>query len=145
MQSALVTTAAPVRGGALSTGAGLVPPRRAERPGLVRLVPPARHRRWLEGGGRLDAPSVVLRGTATVARRTVTNVGRRRTYFSSAARGFRGRVLVTPAAVRLGPGESATFTVRVLRRGRGPRVDDGVVAWRGARGTVTRIPVVIAR
>ncbi len=144
VQSALVTTASPLPGSALRTGAGLVQPRRAERPGLVRLVTPTRYRRWLEDGGRLDATSVVLLGTATVARHTVTNVGRRRTYFSSEATGFRGRVLVTPAAVRLGPGESATFTIRVLRR-RGARVDDGVITWRGARGTVTRIPVVLAR
>jgi hypothetical protein len=145
VRSALVTTAAPVDGGALNTGAGLVRPHRAERPGLVRLVTPMRYRRWLEDGGRLDATSVVLQGAATVARVTITNAGVRRTYFSSRAAGFRGRVLVTPAALRLGPGESATFTVRVLRRSRGPRVDDGVVAWRGARGTVTRIPVVLAR
>ena len=145
VQSALVTTAAPTPGATLQTGAGLVRPRRAERPGLVRVVPPGRHRHWLEGGGRLDGPSVVLRGTARTARLTVTNAGRRRTYFSSAAVGFRGRVQVTPAALRLGPGESATFTITVLRRSRGPRVDDGVVTWRGARGTVTRIPAVIAR
>lgn len=145
VQSALVTTATPVRGSALSTGAGQVDPRRAERPGLVRVVTPASHRRWLERGGRLDASSIVLRGSATVVRGTVTNVGRRRTYFSSEAAGFRGRVLVTPAAVRLAPGESHVFTVRVLRRSAGPRVDDGVVRWRGARGTVTTIPVVLAR
>ncbi len=80
---------------------------------------------------------------AGTAQRTVTNVTGRRLYFSSAATGFaRHAVRVTPAAVRLGPGESATFTL-IVAPGNG--LDDGWVTWRGATGTVTRIPVLVTR
>jgi hypothetical protein len=52
---------------------------------------------------------------------------------------------VTPAAVRLGPGQSATFTVTVGRTSVPQPDDDGWITWRGATGTVTRIGVVISR
>jgi hypothetical protein len=50
---------------------------------------------------------------------------------------------VTPAALRLGPGESASY--RIFVRDPGSRSDDGHIVWRGATGTITRIPVQISR
>ena len=146
VRSALVTTARPIRSSpVLHGGAGSVRGHDARRPGLAYLVAPGAYRAWFEGRRTgLNTPSVVLTDGSLTARRTVTNVTGRRLYFSSSARGFRRDVVVTPAAVRLGPGESVTFRVRVSGRG-GARLDDGYVVWRGATGTVTRIPVVVAR
>ncbi len=145
VRSALVTTAGAVRGDTvLTAGGGLVQPENARRPGLLVTTAPGRYREWLERGGRLNTPSILLADGARTASRTITNVSGRRLYFSSSAQGLRGDVLVTPAAVRLGDGESATFRVTVLRR-RGNRLDDGAVVWRGAKGTSTRIPLVISR
>ena len=93
----------------------------------------------------LDLPAIALPAAAPVltATRTITNTTGRRLYFSSLAGGFDAhRAIVTPAAVRLGPGESARFRVVLL----GPAVaDDGWVLWRGATGTRTRVPVVVNR
>ena len=63
---------------------------------------------------------------------------------SSSTSGFEAHdVSVTPAALRLGPGESATYTVQVAG---GTRTsDDGVVLWRGGNGTRTRVPVQLTR
>ncbi|QCW51739.1 S8 family serine peptidase [Nocardioides dongxiaopingii] len=146
VRSALVTSARPVPGTpVLRSGAGLVQPDRARRPGLAYLVPPQAYRSWLDGRRTdLNTPTLVLADGDRAARRTITNVTGRRLYFSSSARGFRRDVSVRPAAVRLGPGESVTFRVRVSGPGRS-RLDDGVVVWRGASGTVTRLPVVITR
>ena len=103
----------------------------------------ADYRAWLEGRRtHLNTPSILLSGGQRAARRTVTNVGRRALYFSSRAVGFRRRVSVTPAAVRLDPGESATYVVDVAAAG---PADDGYVVWRGASGTATSIPVQISR
>ncbi|MGZ6754540.1 MAG: hypothetical protein ACXVEJ_13865, partial [Nocardioides sp.] len=90
----------------------------------------------------VNTPSAVL-PAGTSLRRTITNVGDRALYFSSETSGFAGRVLVTPAAVRLAPGASATYTLRSLA-GTG-RLDDGWVTWKGADGTRARIPVVVTR
>lgn len=147
VRSALTTSATEVGGGSvLRSGAGRARPEQALRPGLAYAVDPASYRSWLAGRRTtLNTPSVLLHQGQDVARRTVTNVGRRTLYFSSSATGFRRHdVTVTPAALRLGPGESATWTMRV----RGARVrpfDDGWVTWRGANGTVTRIPVLLTR
>ena len=146
VRSALVTSARPVAGaGALRAGAGRVRPAAAVRPGLVYDVPAGDYRAWLDGGasGTSNTPSIRVEGAGSVER-TVTNVSGRRLYFSSTAAGFAHHsVRVTPAALRLGPGESATFTVAVSPGA--PRADDGWVTWRGATGTVTRIPVVVTR
>ncbi|WP_207620058.1 S8 family serine peptidase [Nocardioides sp. IC4_145] len=142
VRSALATTAAAVDAPVLRTGAGRVRPEVAGRPGLVHLVRPGDYRAWLESklDGELNTPSVLLRPGVTTATRTVTNVTGRARYFSSRAIGFGGRVQVRPAAVRLGPGESATYTVTV----QGPAgPGDGYVVWRGGSGTVTRVPVVV--
>jgi subtilisin family serine protease len=148
VRSALATTAHRLSGTpVLRSGAGRVTPGAGVRPGLVYDVAPDAYRAWLEGDRTdLNTPWVLLRGTADTAERTVTNATGRRLYFSSSARGFaHHQVQVTPAAVRLGPGESATFTVTVERMPTAQPVDDGWVTWRGATGTLTRIPVVIAR
>ncbi|WP_206051802.1 hypothetical protein [Nocardioides ferulae] len=80
------------------------------------------------------------------ARRTVTNTLPRARYFSVDVRGFAHHtVTVTPAAVRLGPGESANYTIRVDDTATVRPVDDGWVVWRGATGTVTRVPVLLGR
>ncbi len=149
VRSALATTAHRLLGTpALRAGAGRVAPEASLRPGLVYDVAPGDYRTWLTGGlaADLNTPSILLSGNASTAERTITNVSGRRLYFSSRASGFaRYAVRVTPAAVRLGPGESATFTVTVDRSGDVRSLDDGWVTWRGATGTVTRIPVVLSR
>jgi minor extracellular serine protease Vpr len=141
-RSALVTTAGPVRRTpVLRAGSGLLRPAAAGWPGLVHDLDPADYRAWWERRrARLNTPSVVLRRGGRTATRTVTNVGRRTFYFSSSARGFsRRHVWVTPAALRLEPGETGTYTVHTTGRG----ADDGHVVWRGAGGSVTRVPVVL--
>nr|WP_246416472.1 S8 family serine peptidase [Nocardioides luti] len=148
VRSALATSAVPVAGGsALTAGAGRVRASAAATPGLAFEVDPLDYRRWLEGDRTtLNTPSVLLAGAESSTRRTVTNVGRRAMYFSSSARGFtRHRVTVTPAAVRLAPGESATFTIRVTRPAGPLPLDDGTVRWLGANGTLVSIPVLISR
>lgn len=145
VRSALVTTAHHVPAAdVLRAGTGRVSPGDAVRPGLAYDVLPEDYRAWLDGDlTDLNTPSIRLAGAGTVER-TITNVTGRRLYFSSSATGFaRHAVRVTPAAVRLGPGESATFRLTVGAAGSG--VDDGWVTWRGATGTVTRIPVLLSR
>ena len=144
VRSALDTTAAPLPGPVLHAGAGRLRPDGAARPGLVYEVDRDDYRAWLTGSDpTLNTPSVLLADGQRRARRTITNIGGRALYFSSTTVGFRRDVAVTPAAVRLGPGESATYTIRV--RDPGSRSDDGRVVWRGATGTVTGIPVQISR
>lgn len=149
VRSALVTTARSVGGtSVLRAGAGRVRADPALRPGLAYEVDPGDYRAWLTGAltGDLNTPSVLLAGDADTAVRTITNVTGRRLYFSSHASGFaRHRVRVTPAAVRLGPGQSASYTVMVGRTATPQPDDDGWVTWRGATGTVTRIPVLVTR
>ncbi|MDN4173844.1 S8 family serine peptidase [Nocardioides sp. SOB77] len=142
VRSALATTAGRLDAPVLRAGAGRVRPGAAVRPGLVHLVEPGDYRAWLDGDlrGDLNTPSVLLRGGETRATRTITNVTGRARYFSSRVTGFGRRVQVRPAAVRLGPGASATYTVTVL--GAGP--DEGHVVWLGGSGTLTRVPVVVS-
>lgn len=145
VRSALATTAERVRGASvLRTGAGRPRLEQALEPGLVYDVRPGDYRAWLDGTlPTLNTPSLVLAPGRRTATRTVTNVGQRALYFSSSATGFaRHRVQVTPAALRLGPGESGTYRVTVSGR-RSGALDDGFVTWRGATGTVTRIPVLL--
>jgi subtilisin family serine protease len=147
VRSAIATSAhrVPERS-VLRGGTGRLAPAAALRPGLVYDVAPRGYRAWLTSGHRLNTPSIRLSRDAETAHRTITNVSGRRLYFSSHAGGFeRHRVRVTPAAVRLGPGESARFTLRVDRTVVPQPLDDGWVTWRGATCTTTRIPVVITR
>jgi hypothetical protein len=79
-----------------------------------------------------------------VLSRVVTNVGRRARYWSTSAVGFtRHPVTVSPAALRLGPGESARITVRV-GPGDGSQ-EDGAVLLRGGDGSRTRLPLLVTR
>ena len=144
-RSALVTTAAPLAGTSpLRSGSGLIKPKKVETPGLAYDVDRFAYREWLTGEREeLNTPSILLNGNQTEATRSITNLSNRALFFSSRAVGFRRQVRVTPAAVRLGPGESAEFTLTT--QGAGNRSDDGYVVWRGARGTTTRIPVLITR
>ncbi|HET9421053.1 MAG TPA: S8 family serine peptidase [Nocardioides sp.] len=144
VRSALATTAAPLPGDVLHSGTGRLRPDAAVRPGLVYEIDSDDYRSWLSGRRReLNTPSVLLVDGERRTRRTITNILGRARYFSSSAVGFRRDVSVRPAAVRLGPGESATFVIRV--RDSAARSDDGRVVWRGATGTVTSIPVQISR
>jgi minor extracellular serine protease Vpr len=149
VRSALATSTAAVGDGSssLRQGSGRVRQEAAARPGLVLRVRPGDYRRWLTGelpSRALNTPSIVARSSDVVTRR-VTNVGTRAMYYSSAASGFdQHRVRVEPAALRLLPGQSATFRV-VVEGGAERRGDSGTVTWRGAQGTVVRIPVVIPR
>jgi minor extracellular serine protease Vpr len=146
VRSALATTAQPLASGVLASGAGRVRAGDSAKPGLVYPVDIDDYRAWLEGRRtHLNTPSILLGGGQVTARRTVTNVGRRALYFSSKTVGFDRRVSVTPAAIRLNPGESASYRIRVTGRGLSARLDDGYVVWRGASGTLTRIPVLISR
>lgn len=148
VRSALVTSAGPVvDGSALTSGAGRVRAPDAAAPGLAYEVEPSGYRRWLDGDrASLNTPSVLLAGSQSAATRTVTNVGGRTMYYSSSAQGFtRHDVRVTPAAVRLAPGESATFKIRVSRPAGALPLDDGSITWRGANGNRVRIPVLISR
>jgi hypothetical protein len=149
VRSALATTASAVGGGSvLRGGAGRLRPGSIDDPGLVYAVAVDDYRAWLDGTlpHELNAPSVLLSSGDTTAQRTVTNVGRRTLYFSSRATGFtRHAVTVTPAAIRLDPGESATWTITVASAAGVGSLDDGFVTWRGANGTRTRIPVLLTR
>ena len=150
VRSALATTADPVAArNLLREGSGRVRPARAVWPGVAYEVRAGDYRAWLEGrlsSRALNTPSLVLSGDATRASRRITNVGSRAMYFSSSATGFgRHAVTVTPAAVRLAPGESVRFTVHVGGHSGVEPLDDGWVTWRGANGTSARIPVLITR
>ncbi len=147
VRSALVTGAARVPGTAvLSAGAGRA---RAAGADDVRLTYPqdaSAYRSWLEGGRRaLNTPSIDLSRGRTRAVRTIRNTAHRSLYFSSTTRGLSRDVEVTPAAVRLAPGESSRFVVRAPRAGAGEDGDEGYVLWRGGDGSRSRIPVVVTR
>ena len=146
VRSALATTAQPLTSGVLAAGAGRVRAGDSTTPGLVY---PARRRRLPRlAGGPPDPPQHRVRpaqrrpavGPADDHQRRLAAL-----YFSSRTLGFERRVTVTPAAVRLDPGESATYRITMSGRGRTARLDDGYVVWRGASGTLTRIPVLISR
>jgi hypothetical protein len=147
VRSALATSAAPVSGGALRTGAGRARVDVALRTRLAYLTDRGDFRTWLEGDlADVNTPSLLLRGGQMSATRTVTNVGGRARYWSVHTSGFeRHAVRVSPVALRLAPGESETFTVTVDGGTLAGGIDDGTVTWRGADGVRTRIPVVIGR
>lgn len=149
VRSVLTTSARALRGPALRQGAGRSSIGAALRAHLVLEVGRGDYRRFLEGrlaSERLNTPSILLDRHRAVVTRTVTNLGSRAMYFSSSARGFtRHQVRVTPAAVRIAPGRSATFRVTVSGPGEVTPLDDGYVGWRGADGTRLRIPVVLSR
>lgn len=146
VRSVLTTTARPLAGApTLAQGAGQVgTPRKA---GLALDVRTADYRRALDGSSwrDLNVSSIVLRGGGTATRR-VTNLGSRAEYFSGQALGFaRHRVRMTPLALRLAPGETATVRITITGPSGPSRLDDGWIVWRGARGSETRVPVAITR
>ncbi len=146
IRSVLTTTAMPLTGAStLSQGAGRAGSS-VPTPGLALAVRSSRYRQALEDHSwrDLNVSSVSLRGGGTTTRR-VTNLGDRAEYFSAQTLGFtRHRVRLTPVALRLDPGESATVRITVTPGAVG-RFDDGWIVWRGARGSLTRIPVAISR
>lgn len=149
VRSALMTSAVGTRGqpSALRQGAGLPRVRRALRPGLVFGLPETAYRQVLRRPDTdLNVPSALRRARRPlVIERSVTNVGPRAMYYSSHTAGFaRSQVSVTPAALRLAPGETATFRIRVtpLPHDRGGP-ESGSVTWRSATGTRVRMPVVL--
>ena len=148
VRSLLVTSASPVPGSSvLAQGSGALPGRAATAH-LALDVPPSAWRRALRTHtlGDLNTSSLLLPARRTTAVRTLTNVGTRPEYFSVTARGFTShRVTVRPLAVRLGPGQSARFTITVTGPTTPGRLDDGELVWRGALGGVTRVPVALTR
>ena len=148
VRSALLTTAAPFDAtSSLRQGAGRVDGDAALHPGLVYDVQVRAYVRYLAGllsGARLNLPSIKVDGPATV-RRTLTSVGGRPMYYSVTATGFaRHQVTVRPEAIRIRPGESIRYRVRVT--GPADRLpDSGWITWLGNNGITVRIPVVIAR
>ncbi|WP_299050430.1 S8 family serine peptidase [uncultured Nocardioides sp.] len=152
VRSALRTSALPLAGDpTLAQGSGRMRPALARDPGLVLELPVRDLRRYLDGDlapSDVNTPSVVVRGGPASVVRRVRNVSESARYFSSRAEGFTDhRVVVRPAALRLGPGESGEFVVEVGpgAPGAGGRPDDGTVTWAGADGTRARIPVVVSR
>lgn len=148
VRSQVVTSARPIRGSSvLVQGAGALP-NRASTAHLALDVPTHAWRRALRSRSLADlnTSSLLLPLRQTSAARTVTNVGPRAEYFSVTARGFTShRVTVQPLAVRLAPGQSATFTISVSGPTTPGPLDDGELVWLGARGGVTRVPVALTR
>ncbi|NPD05208.1 S8 family serine peptidase [Nocardioides sp. zg-1308] len=148
VRSLVVTSARPVPGSSsLEQGSGALPGR-APIAHLALDVDPAAWRRALRTHtlADLNTSSLLLSARQTTAVRRVTNIGRRAEYFSVTARGFTShRVSVRPLAVRLAPGQSASFTVTVSGPRSPGRLDDGQLVWLGARGGVTRVPVALTR
>lgn len=148
VRSLVTTSAQPVRGASvLEQGSGVLP-QRAPTAHLALDVPVRAWRRALRRHDLVDlnTSSVLLQARRPVARRTVTNISGRAEYFSVTARGFTThRVRVQPLAVRLAPGQSATFTITATGPSGPGRLDDGELVWLGARGGVTRVPVAITR
>ncbi|VXA96597.1 S8 family serine peptidase [Nocardioides sp. AX2bis] len=143
VRSALATRALAASGGSpLTSGAGGVDADRAADVRLDYPQPVGGYRAWLERDGRApNTPSVLLAGGDRVATRTIRNTADEALYFSSEARAFSTAVQVRPLAVRLGPGETATWTITRT----GPaRADDGYVVWRGGDRSRSRVPVVVA-
>jgi hypothetical protein len=150
VRSALATTASSVAGSptVLSEGAGRPRLDRADRPGVAYLVARGDYRAWLEGDldGDLNTPSILLSGDRTAATRTITNLGSRTATLSAATAGFTDHtVAVSPASVRLRPGQSATFHVTVSGPDRAVPLDDGWVVWTSSDGTRARVPVALTR
>ncbi len=153
VRSALSTSAAGAAGNpsALRQGAGRVRGDAALRPGLVLEVADGAHRRWFEGARYregLNTPSVMLGPGQRSATREVTNIGDRAMYYSVQVRGLAGTgVVVRPAAIRIGPGETREITVRLGDGGGdgGEGTGSGRILLRGANGNRVALPVVVTR
>ncbi|MGH3658906.1 MAG: hypothetical protein ACRDUA_19810, partial [Micromonosporaceae bacterium] len=130
----------------LRTGAGAPALGRALRTRLVHLVPDGGYRGWLTGAREdVNTPSLLARGSTTLTRR-VTNLGRRTGTWSVSVTGIeRYPVSVSPAALTLGPGESAVYRVTVGGGSLVGGLDDGAVLWSDERGEVVRVALAITR
>lgn len=150
--SALRTTATDTVGTAnpLAQGSGMLALDRADDPGLV--IEPAAADLVAFGaaaqpdGRDLNLPSISLReydGTRSVTlTRKLTNVGGRQETYQASVTGLPGmQVSVSPKAVTVPPGKTATVTI-TLRRGSAPwdRYVTGAITWRSTAHEV-RIPV----
>jgi subtilisin family serine protease len=150
--SALRTTATDTVGtnNPLAQGSGLLALDRADDPGLV-IEPAAAdlvafaNAAQPDGRG-LNLPSISLReydGTRSVTlTRKLTNVGSKQETYQASVTGLPGmQVNVSPKAVTVPPGKTATVTI-TLQRGSAPwdRYVTGAITWRSATHQV-RIPV----
>ncbi|MEN3609288.1 S8 family serine peptidase [Plantactinospora sp. ZYX-F-223] len=150
--SALRTTATGTEGttSPLEQGSGLVDLDRAGDPGLVVEPTPAELTAFAESatpdGREVNLPAISLREydatkPVTLTRR-LTNVGTARETYRASVTGLPGmRVTVSPEAVTVDPGRTATVTV-TLRRGSAPwdRFTTGAITWRSKAHSV-RLPV----
>lgn len=144
VRSGLVTSARPVIAAAGRAGSGRLAPS-VPVPRLVLDEGSSAFRAVLEGraaASALNLPGVLLTAGRRSATRTVTNTGSRAEYFSVRVTGL-PQVRVTPLALRLDPGESGTFTVRATSTP--TAADSGALVWRGARGSRTRLGVLLSR
>lgn len=173
IKSALMTTAyqttktgatGQVFGGPFDFGAGHVAPNAAMNPGVVF---DAGFNDWLgflcgtqlptsfctSAGvpvldpSNLNVPSVAigdLAGAQTVTR-TIKNVSGAAATFSAAVTGLTGlKVVVAPAVVALGAGESATVSITITRAKAALNTYvDGAITWTSTAGHKARIPVVV--
>ncbi|GAA3816302.1 S8 family serine peptidase [Nocardioides panacisoli] len=143
VRSALATTAAPVGGPGLRSGAGVAAVGEAD-PGLAFLVPPRSYRAWLVGErADLDLPQVLLADGRLRARRTITNTSDHTVVLTAHPSGFHDGVQVSPEWARLEAGDR--FTFRISAAAAPTATDDGVVEWHEGSATVVRIPVVVTR
>ncbi len=145
VRSAMATTAQPLTTGVIAAGAGRVRAGDATKPGLVYPLDAGDYRSWLEGRRtHLNTPSILLSG------------GRSGPPDGHQHRLARPLLLVTDGRLRAsGDGDAECGPARPrrerdlsdhrVRRGQTARLDDGYVVWRGASGTLTRIPVLISR
>jgi hypothetical protein len=97
---------------------------------------------------RLNQPSIAVAELVGAGRaiRTVTNVSNRAETYVADVSGLRGlSVSVTPGQVRLAPGESARFIVRLSanRTARYGVFAHGELTWVGSRGHLVRSPIVV--
>lgn len=157
VRSALITTAQAAVGdpSVLRQGSGVAVPDPTS-PGLVLDLDPSDYRSTLTNAtagtpidyNALNLPSIQVASPQTDERvvvRTVTNVSANSRYYSSEASGFdRHKVTVTPAALRIPPGESRQIQIHIPVATK-PGVDSGVIVWRGADETTVRIPVFLTR
>ncbi len=146
VRSALASTASPVPGSVLRSGAGTPRLDRALRTRLVHDVPAGAYRAWLVGARPdVNTTSLLAHGTSTLTRR-VTNLGDRTGTWQAAVTGIeRYAVSVSPSSITLAPGESATYRVSVGDGSLVGGLDDGYVVWNGDLGDVVRVPLAITR
>lgn len=142
-RSSLLTTASPLRGDGLRSGAGSVRVG-AEDPDLALEMPPTSYRPWLTGDRtNLNLPQALLANGKLRVRRTLTNTSGHVLRVTAHAVGFHDPVTVSPAAAWVRPGDTVRFTIAI--DGVPTSTDDGYVLWHADSGETVRIPVVVTR